>query len=242
MRIAIVDDDTGFAQKVETDIENYCREANEGVSVRCFTGSSVLLDEMGEERSRNYDVYILDVEMPGVDGLELARRIRMREEDAYIVFLSDFEKYALPAYKVRAYDYIMKERYRAEIPAILDRIRTEMRNRNQEEYYIIRTASMTERLRMEELRYLTKEKKYVVFFGKEGTLGRERTTLEKVYAKLPHERFLYINKGCIINMKYIISLRNEKVILDNNAEHFISRLMAPRVREEVARYMGRMKW
>lgn len=239
MRLAIVDDDTGFIKKVEMVIEDYCRKAGETATVRLFSDGGILLEGTGQ--GRGYDAYILDVEMPRLDGMELARRIREREEDADIIFLSGFEKYALPAYKVRAYDYIMKERYKAEIPAILDRIRAEKQRRNQEDYYTIQTAGMMERLPIDEIRYLTKEKKYVVFYGKEGQMSRERTTLEKVYEKLPHERFLYVNKGCIINMKHIISLKSEIVTLDNKAEHVISRLMARNVREEVVRYLGKMK-
>ena len=128
MRIAIVDDDTGFIKKVETVIEDYCRKAGEAATVRLFSDGGILLEEPGQERG--YDAYILDVEMPRLDGLELARRIREREEDADIIFLSSFAKYALPAYKVRAYDYIMKERYRAEIPAVLDRIQAEKQRRD----------------------------------------------------------------------------------------------------------------
>lgn len=240
MRIAVVDDDTGFIKEVETLIEDYSRKAGEAAAVRLFSDGGILLEGHGQERG--YDAYILDVEMPKLDGLELARQIREREEGANIIFLSNFEKYALPAYKVRACDYIMKERYQAEIPAILDRIRTEKQRRNQEDYYTIQTASMVEKLPIDEIRYLTKEKKYVVFYGKEGQMGRERTTLEKAYEKLPHERFLYVNKGCIINMKHIISLKSEIVTLDNKVEHVISRLMAHDVRVEVARYLGKMKW
>lgn len=256
MRVAMVDDDAEFAKEIEAGVKAFCREAGEEAEVRCFTDGESLLEELrqeepdqkelGSERSaeeRDWDAYLLDVEMPGLDGLELARRIREREEGANIVFLSDFEKYALPAYKVRACDYIMKERYEAELPAVLNRIRAELRRQNrEEECYLIQNADVMERLRMEEIRYLTKEKKYVVFYGREGQLGRERTTLEKVYERLPRERFLYVNKGCIINMKHIVSLRKETLVLDNGVEHVISRIMAPEVRKKVTEYLGRMKW
>lgn len=239
MWIAIVDDDKVFAKKVEMVIGDFCREINEEVAVKRFPEASILLKELVQEKDWNYDAYILDVEMPKLNGLELARRIREREEDANIIFLSNFEKYALPAYKVRACDYIIKERYRAEIPEVLDRIRIEKQNRNQEDYYSIKTSSAVERLRIDEIRYLTKEMKYVAFYGIEGKMGRERTTLEKAYERLPHERFLYINKGCIINMKHIISLKNDVVVMDNHVEHVVSRNMAPKVRKEITRYWGK---
>lgn len=242
MQIAIVDDDKEMTEKVAAFIRQAQQKTDEEIVVKRFLQGSSLLKELGQERDWDYDAYILDVEMPEIDGLELARRIRKREEDANIIFLSNYEKYAIPGYKVRACDYIMKERYREEVPAVLDRIRTEKRRRYQEDYYTILTATMLERLPLDEIRYLTKEKKYVVFYGKEGQIGRERTTLEKVYEKLPHERFLYVNKGCIINMKHVIDLRNEIVTLDNQVGHVISRIMARGVREEVAEYWKKVKW
>lgn len=239
MWIAIVASDEEFAKKVEAFIGDFYREISEEVTVRRFSEGSSLLEELVQERDWDYDAYILEVEMSELDGLELARQIREREENANIIFLSSFEKYALPAYKVRARDYIMKERYRDEIPTILDTIRIEKRNRNQEDCYTIQVGNTIERLRIDEIRYLTKEKKYVVFWGIEGKMGRERTTLEKAYDRLPHDQFLYISKSCIINMKHIISLKNNVVALDNNMERAISRSMASRVKKEIARYWGK---
>ena len=69
MRIAIVDDDTGFIKKVETVIEDYCQKAGEAATVRLFSDGGILLEGPGQERG--YDAYILDVEMPRLDGLEL---------------------------------------------------------------------------------------------------------------------------------------------------------------------------
>lgn len=56
-----------------------------------------------------FTVYILDIELPDGNGLELAKEIRKIQERAYIVFLTAYEKYALSGYEVRAFHYIIKE-------------------------------------------------------------------------------------------------------------------------------------
>ncbi len=174
--------------------------------------------------------------MPKLEGLELAGKIRELEEEADIVILSGFEKYALPAYKVRACDYIMKENYKDEIPLILDRLRKEKPDRD--EYCSIQANTWLKRVRFEEILYLEKEKKYVVFYCTEGRIYRERVSLNEVYKRLPRECFIYINKGCIINMKHVIGFNKDVITLDNDVEYFASRGMAPRVREELAKYWG----
>ncbi|MCM1541441.1 MAG: LytTR family DNA-binding domain-containing protein [Blautia sp.] len=233
VRIAVVDDDVEFAGRVEKVVLDFSQGIGEAITVKHFAEGSLLLMEL--EEKKNYDIYILDVEMPELNGLELAGRIREAEEDANIVILSGFEKYALPAYKVRAYDYIMKDRYKEEIPPVLDRIRRE--RLSGEEYYFIQAVTWVKRMRLNEILYLEKEKKYVVFHCTNGRIYKERSTLGEVYRQLPHERFLYINKGCIVNMRHISSFQKDEVWLNNDEiMHVVSRGMISGVREALAKY------
>lgn len=68
------------------------------------------------------DVAFLDIEMPGVNGLELARQMRQQLPDLFIVFITGYSHYALEAFKVEALDYILKPFMPEEIEAALNRI------------------------------------------------------------------------------------------------------------------------
>ena len=60
--------------------------------------------------------------MQGIDGLDLAQRIKNVETDVDIVFVSNYASYAVPSYKIRVCYYVLKEEYKVEIPVVLKRI------------------------------------------------------------------------------------------------------------------------
>ena len=120
-RIAIVDDDYMVRESTKAVIERNFKEENLEAKFRTDTVLSdrdtgkivnphlrqiYLQSELSQEL---FTVYILDIELPDGNGLELAKEIRKIQERAYIVFLTAYEKYALFGYEVRAFHYIIKE-------------------------------------------------------------------------------------------------------------------------------------
>ena len=80
-RIAIVDDDYMVRESTKAVIERNFKEEN--FQVECFSTFSQLQSELSQEL---FTVYILDIELPDGNGLELAKEIRKIQERAYIVF------------------------------------------------------------------------------------------------------------------------------------------------------------
>lgn len=222
MRIAIVDDDKDFCGKAEEIVQNFFKEIEEAVSVKRYTDGNALLDELKLRRS--YDIYFLDVEMPKINGLDLAREIKSMEADADIVFLSAYEKYAISSYKVRAYYYILKEECAGEIPVVLKRIWQE-RLEARKDYYVIHNSLYGKRMWLNDIVHLLREKKYVVFCCTGGKEYRERGSLGEIYSRLPHDRFVYIDRGYIVNLKHVSDWDGDTIRLDTGSELTVSRRM-----------------
>jgi len=233
MRIVVVDDDMVFSNKIEKTIKYFYEEMNEPVLVSRHSKGSILLDEMSMNKS--YDIYFLDVEMPGINGLELAQRIKSVEADADIVFVSAYTKYAVPSYKIRACYYILKEEYKVEVPVILKRIWQERLDKAKD-YYVIQNTAYGKRMQMDDIMYLMKEKKYVIFCCINGKKYRERGSLGDVYCKLPHDRFVYIDRGYIINLKHVSDWEGDVIRLHNGVELIASRRMCMAFKDALARY------
>ena len=100
-RVAICDDDAGEIAKIEGIVRSYA-----DFDLHTYTDSRKLVQEIMD--GSPFDLYLLDLVMPGVDGIELAHLIRETDETAVIIYLTSHEGRALDAYRVRAAQYLTK--------------------------------------------------------------------------------------------------------------------------------------
>lgn len=105
MKIAICDDDQKNCQLVEEMITRYCREEKiQDVRIRSFPNPLDLL----EKYPRELDLLLLDIEMPGMDGIQVAREIRTFDQKVILIYMTNYAKYAIDGYSVQAYNYLLK--------------------------------------------------------------------------------------------------------------------------------------
>lgn len=237
MRIVIVEDDILFAEAAQKTIQDFFMAIGEAVEIRRLEAATLLEELNGQ---RNYDIYLFDVEMPGMNGLELAKKVQFKDRNARIIFLTSYEKYALQSIRIGAYYYILKDSYQKELFRILERICQEEKARR-EDYYIILTRSYGYKVLMDNILYLTKEKKYVFFQCLNGAVYMERDSMENIFRRLPKERFMMISKGIVVNMKHIMRFEKLEVTMQDGTVLPVSRKMGADMRDRLADYWGE-KW
>ena len=106
IRIMILDDDEMYLKKEKEITEQYFAEKNIDCTVTTYQNVEWFLLGLNEEK---FDMYILDIRMPGENGIEAAREIRRLYPDPVIIFITNFVDYAIEAYEVNTYRYIPKE-------------------------------------------------------------------------------------------------------------------------------------
>lgn len=166
-RIAIVDDDYMVRESTKAVIERNFKEEN--FQVECFSTFSQLQSELSQEL---FTVYILDIELPDGNGLELAKEIRKIQERAYIVFLTAYEKYALFGYEVRAFHYIIKENMEKKLVQTMRQICREI-GIHVKGQYLVKRAGVFEKVALREICYIYKEQKNSIFVTLQGKKGKQ---------------------------------------------------------------------
>ena len=161
------------------------------------------------------DLVLLDISMPGIDGLETARHLAAFEPRPAVVFCTAYDAHALSAFDAQAIDYLVKPVRPERLAAALERVRTFAAGRAQhdgEEGRGQRRTHLCARLRgslrlipVEDIHYLQAEEKYVVVHHARGEdlIEESLKSLEQEFA----ERFVRIHRNCLVARHEIIELR-----------------------------------
>jgi DNA-binding LytR/AlgR family response regulator len=239
MRAAIVEDDRNFAEQVKGEVSAFFQKRQKIVEVQCLAAKE-LLEALG--RHERFGVCLLDVEMPGMDGVELARQIHALDASARVIFLTAYDRYALKGFQTGVYYYILKDGYQEELGRILERICREEEEREEkerkEEYYIISGKEEGCKLAVDDILYLIKAKKYTCFYCRNGEVYKERISINSAGSRLPSERFLAVSRGVLANKKHIKRFADMEIIMCDGTLLFVSRRMWKQVRDRVREYWG----
>lgn len=102
--IAIVEDEKVFAGQLQEFLKKYQKEQDTAFKISVFRDGAEIL----EHYEPLYDVILLDIEMPRVNGMEAAAKIRQMDGDVVLVFITNMASYAIHGYEVGALDFVMK--------------------------------------------------------------------------------------------------------------------------------------
>lgn len=118
-RAAVCDDSAADADYVRGIVAHWAEQRGVALECRAFSSAEQFL--FCYEEDKNFDLLLLDVEMPGADGVTLAKTVRQENEAVQIVFITGYSDYIAEGYDVAALHYLMKPVRPEKLCAVLDR-------------------------------------------------------------------------------------------------------------------------
>ena len=237
MNIALIDDEAAILENVRKCVENEIVPQDE-VNLSAYTRAEDFLQEM--EQGYEFDILVSDIDMPDMGGLELGRRIHEEGGGPYLVFLTAYLEYAAESYIIEAYQYILKEDMEKRLPPILrqliDRVKKEKK-----QFRMVGTPTSKVIVYYRDMLYMEKEKgsKYICYITEHG-IYKERISLNQLSQELASDEFILIERGYIINVSHIASMKDGMVHMDNGARIFVNRISFKKIKEQISLYRGNL--
>ncbi len=203
IRIALVDDN----KKDLAVMQKYLQTAQESGGYEEFTFDSFTNSmEFIEAYHGKYDIIFLDIEMPLLDGMEVAKRLRRMGSDSCIVFITNMPQYAVQGYEVEALAYLIKPVRFFHFSQLLKRAIDRMKKRRTEERSIvINTRQEVKVVPSSTIRYIEVESHNLVFHTTEGEF-RTRASLKAIEEQLGGMSFCRCNSCYLVNLRYVDSV------------------------------------
>lgn len=247
MKIAVVEDEKIHADMLIRLLEAWLKENKVDFCIREFPDAAAFLFDW--EQDQSWNVLFFDIQMPGLNGVELARRIRKENRRVALVFVTGVTDYLLEGYEVEALHYLIKPVEAEKIASCMERVSARYHEREKREAILTQARELvggetnsrvTLRLMPEDIVYIeavvhntelhTKDKCYVV---------REGINIWK--ERLPEEAFCCCHRSYLVNMLYVAHLEKEAVILDDGRQIPLSRKNSKAVNQAFIRFYSRKK-
>ena len=181
-------------------------------------------------KKQAYDILLLDVLMPGMDGLMAAHEIRGFDTEIKIIFLSSSPEFAVESYAVNAHYYLLKPVRADKIFPILDRIFLD-KARIDEALSIVQPSGLI-RLPLGRVEFLEVYRKKLMFHFDDGSIKEIRGTISEFEEKLLcRDNFLKVHRSYIVNMEYINNLNQRNITTYGGKTVPVSRLLYNQVKE-----------
>ena len=231
VRIKILEDDPADRDTLIECLRKYEREQGQSFSITAYDNPSDFMDNYHMDA----DLIFMDIELPGINGMEAAHRLREIDRQVILIFVTNMAQFAVKGYEVDALDYIIKPAQYGPLSIKLDR--AAQRWRAAAESVMVALPTGTQRLLLWEIYYIEVQGHKLTYHTEKGQLPGTGT-LQDAEQRLHGKGFLRCNKCYLVNQKHIQTVTGGDVVLSNGEKLQISRLRKKEFMEELARSMG----
>ncbi len=228
MRIAICDDQTQCLEQTLAAVKKGLCGVDAHIDM--FKGGMAFLRAF---KSKPYDLVLLDIEMPELDGITLAKKLRMLSKEVPIIFLTSHIEYALEGYEVNALRYFTKpvdpEKLRSILSAVVERLRSQR-------ILWVKTELGEQKLFVKDILFMESQNQNVLIYTAKASYT-VRYNLSDYERELAKDGFFRIHRGYLVSLARIKSVGKGEITLTNDTVLSVSRNKEKELKEALFQHI-----
>lgn len=230
LKIAILDDEEVFRQNAVSALKRFSDEQHVHLEWNIFSDPILFLDKY----KPGFDLLLIDIQMPHIDGMHVAEKIRETDAHIQIVFITVMASMAVHGYAVDAVDFIVKPIRYGSFESMMKKVLR--RQMPQDESVIVKTPEGLTRISTNDILYMEVRDHRVLYHLPDRTI-ETWSSLRAERSKLPEVPFAQCSNEIIVHLKYVKNVTGTEVQLDSMALP-LSRARKKAFTEQLIRYYG----
>ena len=209
MKIALIDDELQERENITNYLSTFSNSEGTAFDIKCFESGEQFLKEF----RLVYDIIFLDIEMSGINGMETAKMIRLKDKSVSIIFITNSVSYAVDGYSVEAVDYILKPVIYMDFAMKLKKVLRKS-NRTKDFFIKIDALDLIKTMNTSEIYYVEVLGHYLIYHTKDGDI-KSRGTMKEVTSRLIPYNFCRVHKCYLVNLNFVTEVKTGSVtVLD----------------------------
>lgn len=232
LTVSIFEDIASHAKQLNNAVSQWADETKQEVRFVCCCDGRELTSSIIAQS----DILFLDIELPGADGIALARTIREQNEEIPIVFVTNHTQYVFKGYTVQAFRYLLKPVAPDECAACMQRALRYHESKGSR-FLTISFRNGTEQLPIRSVLYIEADDHYINIFTTNG-VRRYHKRLSELAEQLEGTPLLRCHRSYIVNGSHIYTVEDAHAVLDDRSCVPISRAAMPAILSYLSQNIG----
>ena len=212
IHIAICEDDEAYASQLLSFLSDYQKETGDSFKTDVFRDGQQLLFNY----QTDYDILLLDIEMPKMSGMEAAKEIRKVDPSVTILFVTNMAQYALEGYTVQAKAYLLKPLNYYGFYLEMQSAIASLKSRNID-YLLVSTDDGTIKLPAGKVVYVETDGHDLLYRTASGETYRSRSSMKEADAKLTQFSFARSSVSYLVNLAYVTQVTGDTITANGTA-------------------------
>lgn len=232
-QLAICEDDDILRGEMQSLCHDILQEDDIEHQITAFSSADEL-EKFLQAENAPFDLLILDIQMEGLTGMELAQTLRQRGDRVSIIFVTGCEGYLPEGYGVQPIHFLLKPVSRESLAGAL---RTDWRLNHRPKIVVLRSGSKTVTLPLSETRYIESYNHNIIVHQTEG----DRTyllSLRDFEKQTPRGQFCRCHNSYLVNMAYVVEIGRTELSLRGGARLPIGRAYYKALQSAFVRYIN----
>ena len=234
MQIAVCDDEI----KILEEIVAFIQKEFPGNKVQTFSDGQAFLSSVRATPDAEPDLVLLDIDMPGMSGMELAAELTSEKVRTLIVFVTAHDELVYDSFKYHPFAFVRKKYLQEELRNVIRDCQKEIEGRTSKKRFVFQNGSQMVNLAQSEILYFEGQANYLAIHTVDGEY-RMRSTMSAVEKELGDSGFLRIHKGFLVNLEHVRILKTEGLELDNGGLLPIGKSYSEAAKKSILRFMRR---